>query len=124
MPRGGYRPGSGRRKRSQDPNVIEFRVSDKAVTSALEASKPGAYIDGDGNLCMPPEWESPLQYAMRVINDPSASPERRDRMAQVAAPFLHPRLGGVYLSRGRLEEREAERAGVGTPWASILKTAK
>src|SRR4051794_35513527 len=37
-----------------------------------------------------PENLDPLAYMLRVMNDPGAEPERRDRMAIAAAPFMHP----------------------------------
>lgn len=38
---------------------------------------------------------SPLQYMLRVMRNPKADAERRDRMAVAAAPFIHPRLANV-----------------------------
>jgi hypothetical protein len=38
------------------------------------------------------ERQLPLDYMMRVLNDPSQPIERRDRMAVHAAPYLHARL--------------------------------
>ena len=32
---------------------------------------------------------------LRVLSDPTVEPERRDRMAVAAAPFVHPRLASV-----------------------------
>jgi hypothetical protein len=32
---------------------------------------------------------------LRIMNDPAAEQERRDRMALAAAPFLHSKLGPV-----------------------------
>ena len=36
--------------------------------------------------------ETPLEYMLRVMRDPSVDHERRDRMAANAAPFVHARL--------------------------------
>jgi hypothetical protein len=38
------------------------------------------------------ERSTPLSYMLRVMNDPSAPVERRDKMALAAAPFLHSKL--------------------------------
>ena len=41
------------------------------------------------------EGLSPLQYMLAVLRDENADPERRDRMAAAAAPYIHPRLANV-----------------------------
>jgi hypothetical protein len=38
---------------------------------------------------------TPLDYMLSVLRDPNAGPERRDRMAIAAAPYIHPRLNSV-----------------------------
>lgn len=37
--------------------------------------------------------ETPLEYMLRVINDPNTDDLRRDRLAVAAAPYLHPKAG-------------------------------
>ena len=37
----------------------------------------------------------PLEYILSVVRDPSVEPERRDRMAVAAAPYIHPRLAAI-----------------------------
>jgi hypothetical protein len=39
-----------------------------------------------------PAEETPLDYMLKVMRDPDAPAERRDRMAAAAAPFSHPLL--------------------------------
>lgn len=39
--------------------------------------------------------ETPLDYMLRVLRDPDADPERRDRMASAAAPYIHPKLAQI-----------------------------
>jgi hypothetical protein len=68
MPRGGWRPGSGRKKGS---------TTKKKRTIAEEAKAVGV---------------TPLQYMLQILNDESAEQSRRDLMAWRAAPFCHPRL--------------------------------
>jgi hypothetical protein len=41
--------------------------------------------------------ELPLEYALSVMRDPTASQLRRDQMAIAAMPFLHPRLSSVAI---------------------------
>jgi phage terminase small subunit len=67
MPRGGFRIGAGR------PRNL----------------KPG---EGGSRLVFPEGNGTPLEYMLRVLNDPDASPSRRDRMAVAAAPYVHPRV--------------------------------
>jgi hypothetical protein len=38
---------------------------------------------------------TPLAYMLQVMRDEKAEPERRDRMAAAAAPFIHPQLSNV-----------------------------
>jgi len=63
MPRGGARPGAGRKPKSSQPLK--------------------AYVGPEG---------LPLEYMLAVMRDPEADPRRRDRMAEGAAPYLHRRL--------------------------------
>ena len=39
--------------------------------------------------------ETPLQYMLRVMRNPEASPARRDAMAIAAAPYVHSKLAQV-----------------------------
>src|SRR5215471_9910420 len=40
--------------------------------------------------------EMPLDYMIRVMNDPATEPHRRDAMAKAAAPYLHPQLAAIH----------------------------
>ena len=50
-----------------------------------------------------------LAYMLRVMNDPGTEPERRDRMAIAAAPFMHPRATDVAKGKKELEAESANR---------------
>lgn len=39
--------------------------------------------------------ETPLEYMLRLMRDPSVDDERRDGMAKAALPYLHARLSNV-----------------------------
>ena len=39
----------------------------------------------------PADGESPVEYMLRVMRDPKATPSRRDTMAKSATPYIHPR---------------------------------
>ena len=38
---------------------------------------------------------TPLEYMLAVLRDETVEPERRDEMANAAAPYLHPRLAAI-----------------------------
>jgi hypothetical protein len=42
--------------------------------------------------------ETPLEYMIRVMRDPSLDAHRRDEMAKAAAPYLHSRLATIQQS--------------------------
>ena len=69
--RGGKRAGAGRKPGSATKRTRE--IADAAASSG----------------------ETPLEYMLRVMRDPSVDHERRDRMAANAAPFVHARLAPV-----------------------------
>jgi hypothetical protein len=76
MPHGGKRAGAGRPRGSLN------RLSAEVRTVAVMA----AAASGD---------ELPLQYMLRIMNDPNADPQRRDYMAKAAAAYVHPRLNST-----------------------------
>jgi len=52
--------------------------------------------------------ELPLDYMLRILNDTKQPDERRDKMATLAAPYLHARLiaTGAAKTPGQREENE------------------
>lgn len=74
MALGGAREGAGRKKGS--PNKA----------SALRAAE----IASTG--------ETPLEYMVRVMRDTSIEGDRRDKMANAAAPYIHPKLANVEVT--------------------------
>ena len=92
MASGGYRPGSGPMKGAKyRPRGTKKDTKDKIPQDILNEAKA--------------ENLDPLTYMLRVMNDPTADKERRDRMAVAAAPYCHDRKG----EGGKKDER-AERA--------------
>jgi len=71
MPRGGARPGAGRKPGT--PN---------RVTAELQAA-----VAASG--------ETPLEYLLRIMRDPTADNSRRDQAAKDAAPYVHAKLTAV-----------------------------
>jgi hypothetical protein len=82
MPPGGRRPGAGRPKGSKAKR--HKVVLDEAMLSGL----------------MPVDW------MLAVLRDPQVEERRRDRMAEVLAPFLHPRLAAVELGHRKVGRAE------------------
>lgn len=56
----------------------------------------------------PVEIQTPLEYMLAVMNDPSAGPNRRDRMAIAAAPFVHAKQADGALGKKEQQQAEAE----------------
>ena len=50
---------------------------------------------------MPDDYDSPLEYGLRIMNDPNVSPERRDRMCQCLLPYFH-------INRNRTGKKETQ----------------
>lgn len=105
MARGGSRIGAGRPK----------------------GKKPKWYPD-KGEPVPPPETKeeihdaakqeniSPLEYMLRIMRDPEQSKDRRDKMAQLAAPFVHARAeakGGKKAEQDEAAKRAASRFAPG-----------
>jgi hypothetical protein len=65
----------------------------------------------------------PLDYMISVIRDPTATQERRDRMAIAAAPYCHPRLTYEQPIKGKKDQQTeaAWKAGMGTAWMKDLE---
>jgi hypothetical protein len=64
----------------------------------------------------------PLEYMLRIINDPNASRSRRDKMAIIAAPYCHPKLTNTQPKGKKNQQVEAAAtAGEGTEWADDLE---
>jgi hypothetical protein len=102
MPRGGYRPGAGRKPRAQRPDETKQAPPDIRVAAARARM-------------------SPLDYMLAVLNDPSADDARRDRMAQAAAPYVHPKAADAAPGKKEQREQAARTAERGTDWESLLQ---
>lgn len=90
MPRGGYRAGAGRPRGAS--------AKDVAKEVKRESRKAGM---------------SPLEYMLAVMNDADAESERRDRMAQAAAPYVHAKATDAAPGKKEQRQAEAEKAAGG-----------
>lgn len=96
MARGGYRPGAGAKK-GVPRGAGKAKREKSATTGKAEPIPADILLDAEA------ENLTPLEYMLKVMNDPAAQKERRDRMAQAAAPFCHARAGE---KGGKKEEKE------------------
>lgn len=113
MARGGYRPGAGRPKGAKSSKA-------KPKTAPQTKSVP----KGKSKKRSQRKDKSPLEYMLRVMNDPAADPSRRDRMAIAAAPFLHARGAEGAIKRSPGKKEEAAIAAIGaaenTGWKGLV----
>lgn len=103
MARGGARPGAGRPK-----GVKTLKENRKSIPADIRSAARAAKV-------------SPLDYMLAVMNDEEADPARRDRMAQAAAPFVHPKAEPVKPSAKEQVEETARTADRGTTWSALLQ---
>lgn len=94
MARGGYRPGAGRPKGSR-------------------SVKEGGAVPADIRRAAREAKLSPLEYMLGVMNDEDAAPERRDRMAIAAAPFVHARASDEAPGKKERQAAAARAAATG-----------
>jgi phage terminase small subunit len=116
MPRGGPRPGAGRPKGSTSKGK-------KASAPKADAKKTKAKVSSRTSVTQPgppptdevfvgevlPANMSPLEYMLYVMNNRKAEPDRRDRMAVAAAPYVHGKMG----EQGKKAAKDAAAAAVG-----------
>ena len=67
-----------------------------------------------------PAGPTPLDYMLSVMNDPTATQQRRDRMAIASAPYCHQRAADTRGSKKAQQARAAEDAG-GPEWGDDLE---
>ena len=155
MARGGARPGAGRKKGSKNrkapgkPETLVFlskaeefaqfyggmlsrassgkkpTESEKQQMMKLAAELTKTYESGGENEGKPIEELLPLDYMLKIMNDPSEDKDMRARMAQAAAPYCHARKGE---GQGKKDEKDdrAKKAASGkyAPAPAPLKLVK
>lgn len=124
MPRGGPRPGAGRPKGSASKGK-------KASASKADTKKTGSKAKASSRKATPrlpgppptdkvfegevlPANLSPLEYMLGVMNNPNADPDRRDRMAVAAGPYVHGKMG----EKGKKDSKRDAAAQAGGAFAS------
>lgn len=104
MASGGYRPGSGPAKGTKY----------KTKGTAKAPRKKRAGIPEDIITDAAAENMTPLAYMLKVMNDPAEKDNaRKDRMAQAAAPYCHPRKGEAGTGKKEEQADKAKVAGIG-----------
>jgi len=71
-----------------------------------------AEVNGEKPLTVQGETETPLEFMLRIMNDPNEPEEFRARMAVSSAPFCHARVGEGLGKKEEKNER-AKTAGAG-----------
>jgi hypothetical protein len=105
MAKGGYRPGAGR------PKKVAEKVTERAIAAVLaNASYPEVATNVEVPEAVGGERLTPLEFMLRVMNDPTQPEARRDRLAIAAAPFMHPRREPVGQGKRDKAKEDAERA--------------
>jgi hypothetical protein len=102
----------------------KLTIAEKKLMGQLAAELSAGLTD-DEKVKAAAENLTPLDYMLKVMNDPAAEKERRDRMAIAAAPFVHTRPGEGKGKKDEKEER-ARAAGSGkfAAGAAPLKVVK
>jgi hypothetical protein len=108
MPRGGPRPNSGGPRPGSGPKPKDQKALKVASDIIRAARESGA---------------TPLDYMLAVMRDPDADPQRRDRMAQAAAPYVHPRAEAVEQGKKEAAREAARTVERGTDWERLLGPA-
>jgi hypothetical protein len=99
MPRGGARPGAGRKKGGKNERKLEAPS---------------------------PEGETALQYLHRLMRDPNIDPIRRDWAAKMAVRFEQRAAAAAAAGqpgKKAAAEQAAQTAGQGSEWGDDLDTS-
>ena len=105
MPRGGSRPGAGRKPK--DPQAVK-KTAPKALVRA-------AVGDEKADPCPAPELtnDSPLEYLLSVMRNPGTEMRVRMQAASIAAPYCHAKKGEGESSKKAEQAAKAKQAGGG-----------
>lgn len=109
MPRGGWRPGAGRKPKGARP-------AQPPQVPAAPAAVPAGQVAAEPLPAPPvtaPGQQTPLEYMLDVMNDPTADPHRRDRMAVAAAQYMHRRSAEDTVGKREQAQAAAEEAARG-----------
>lgn len=122
MPRGGYRPGAGRKPKGQSPVAQAVDAAKVAVVAARVKGKPGPKpkVAAARPRALTIQGQTPLEYLLSVMNDPSHDEGTRTRAAIAAAPYVHERADNKARGKKEAAEAAAQSAGRGSSWGDDL----
>lgn len=108
MARGGYRSGAGRPKgaKGQKTKIVLEPVTGVPLDVVRAAVGGGM---------------TPLEYMLKVMNNPEADQVRRDRMAQAAAPYCHGKAADKVVGKKEVQAEEAQAAARDGDWSGDLE---
>jgi len=104
MAKGGHRPGAGRPPGSRDTKPRKRRG---------KANKPPILEDIKVNAVA--ENLTPLEFMLRVMNDPNEDTDRRDQMCFWAAPYCHRKAEGLGKKAEKMERARQAASGKFAP---------
>jgi hypothetical protein len=102
MARGGYRPGSGPAKGTK------YRPRGTKVSAKKKTDIPEDIAEKAAAFGM-----TPLEFMLKVMNDPTEDKDLRARMAVSAAPYIHARKGEAGTGKKDEAAERARQAGQG-----------
>lgn len=132
---------SSKTQKEKHAKVSQPKKAPKTKAAILDAVVAEMVADGINPSTLikdssdtPPPAESPvltmtpLEYMLKIMCDPKEEPDRRDKMANWAAPYVHPRGSE---KKGKKEEQEDRaksaakgRFSAGKPPLSLVKGTK
>jgi len=103
MPHGGYRPGAGRPKGSFKRQKKGKAAKKRDIDTAFRG-------------------DSPKEYLLSVMRDPSVDVYRRDKAAIAAAPYCHAKIErAAKPGKKQLLDIAAAQAGQDSEWGTDLQ---
>ena len=67
-----------------------------------------------------PDGIMPLDYMLAVVRDPTATQERRDRMAIASAPYCHPKVTEAPLGKKEQARIDAVAKPKNSDWGDLV----
>lgn len=127
--KGGKRPGAGRpkgtRTRIRQNQTLAEQIAEE--TKRIDGLVVPGFIWEGGELKRVSGkggGEKPLEYMLRVMNDVEASDDRRERMAESAAPYVHPKLQNIGVTPGGANAKNEDGSPAVSGKGSITVTMK
>lgn len=114
MPRGGARPGAGRKRKPAPATPAAGPVVDAQGYKTDAAPEGWPFGMEPPAAPAPPEDLSslmPLDYLLQVMRNPEEDKARRMTAATIAAPYVHPKKGEVSK---KAEAADAAKAAAGS----------